>query len=102
MRLSQLTTEADCLLRPTTQLAGINDNGSIRVLYVLQSALGEAAAAFQLVDGISIRNPSEFIQASNRTPTARIDPVFQRNVERSAIDASLSAGNYFHPQPRRL
>src|SRR5207248_9630436 len=95
MRLFQFTAEADCLLCAATQLAGINNDSSIRIFHVLQSALGKTAID-QFPHGISIRNPPEFIKASSWTPAATIDAVFQRHVERSAIDASLSAGNNFH------
>jgi hypothetical protein len=42
-------------------------------------------------NGIVIRNFPEFIQPSSRAPSAAINPVPERRIERSAIDACLRA-----------
>ena len=38
-------------------------------------------------------NQAVLIQPSGRTPAAAIDAMFQRNVERGAINAGLAAGD---------
>jgi hypothetical protein len=92
---SLLNAEVDRLLGSSTQVAGVNDNGSIGILYVLQSSLGQSTV-FQLLKWVTVRNSAEFIDASSRTPTAGFDSVLQRDIKRCAIDACLSARNDFH------
>src|SRR5258707_5100867 len=41
-------------------------------------------------------NPAEFIQPSSWTPSAALNPVSERDIERGAINACLAARNDFH------
>jgi hypothetical protein len=50
-------------------------------------------AVLQFFQRITIRNFAGFIETPGRTPTATLDSMFERNVERRAIHSSLSAGN---------
>jgi hypothetical protein len=90
-----LNAEAHRLLSATAQLAEINDNGSIGILNVLRSPLSESAA-FHLLKWILSGNSAEFITPSRRAPAAAINSVLHCHIERRAIDARLSSGNYFH------
>jgi hypothetical protein len=92
-------TELNRLLRAALELPGINDHCPVRILNVLQSALPEPAGR-QFAQRITIWNSAEFVQTPRRTPATAFDPVAQRDVERRAINAGLSAGNDFHtPKP---
>ena len=55
---------------------------------------------FQFLQRITIGNPADFIQTAGRAPTSTIDAVLQGDIECGAIDACLSAGNYFHLSAR--
>src|SRR5215467_11832588 len=87
--------EANCLLSAAAQVAGVNDNVSIRILHVLQGPLGKSAG-FQLLKWVLIRNPAKFIEPSRRTPPTALDSVHECNIERRAINACLSARDDFH------
>ena len=55
---------------------------------------------FQFLDRITIRNPAKFIETAPGAPATAIDSMLQRCIKRRAINACLSAGNYFHLQHR--
>gem|GEM_PF-1784148 len=76
------------------QLIEVNYHRAIRVLHILQGALGEAPF-LQLIHGITIWNSPKLIASPRRTPTAAFDSVFQCGIERRAINPCLSAGNNF-------
>ena len=94
MRSFLFDTEANGLLRSAAQLIEVNYHRAIRVLHILQGALGEAPF-LQLIHGITIRNSPKLIESPRRTPTAAFDSVFQCGIERRAINPCLSAGNNF-------
>ena len=70
-----LNAKPNRLLSAAAKLAEINDNGSIGILYILESPLDESTA-FQLPKRILIRNSAGFIAASSRTPPATVDSIF--------------------------
>ena len=61
---------------------------------VLQCALRETSV-LHFLERITLRNSPKFIESTRRAPTAAIDPVLQRGIERGAIHAGLAAGDYF-------
>jgi len=78
--------------RSAAKLGMVDDNGSVRIFDVLQSAFGKAAV---FLKRIMLRNSAQLIKSARRTPTAAIDSMFQSYVERRAIHARLPAGNDF-------
>ena len=95
MRLLQLNTEANGLFGPAAKLSWVNNDSSIRIPHVLQRAFGETTR-LQFPNGISIGNLAEFVQPSGRTPSAALNPVFERHIERGAINACLPARDDLH------
>ena len=93
-----LDATLDGELGSAAQLGMIDDNGSIRIFYVVQSALGKAAV---FLKRIAFRNSAEFIETAGRTPAAAIDSMSQRRIKRRAIHTGLPAGNNFHDKTVR-
>ena len=62
------------------------------MFHILQRAFAETAA-LQFLNWIAIRNFAEFIESSSRTPSAALNPVSERDIERGAIHACLPARN---------
>src|SRR5947207_15253105 len=77
---------------PGVRLVKVNYDRAIRVAHVSQRAF-LVPAVLQFFQRITIRNFARCIQTPGRTPTATLDPMFERNVECRAIHSSLSAGN---------
>jgi hypothetical protein len=87
--------ETHGLFGAADQIAEVKDSGSRGISHVLQRPLAESTV-FQFPERITIWDSAELIEASSRTPAATIDSVLECNIEGGAIDASLSAGDYFH------
>src|ERR1043166_7079293 len=100
MRPVQLLAALDGESRSTARLIEIDHDGTVGVLHVLQCAIGEAPLR-QLLKRVPIGNSSNLIEPPSWTPATAIDAMFERNIERGAIDTSLSPGTNFHAPLRR-
>src|ERR1700704_4368191 len=76
----------------------VDDDSSVRIFDVVQSALGKTAI---FLERIMLWNSAQFINAAGWTPATAIDSMFQGDVERGAIAARLPAGNNFHNENRQ-
>ena len=95
MRLAMLDTAPQGLICATLQMVDIDNHRCVRVSDVSARALVESSA-FYFLQWIVLWNSSKLIQAMIRAPPTTFDSVLQRDVERRAIHAGLSARNYFH------
>jgi hypothetical protein len=90
-----LDAKMNCLLSAAAQLVEVDNHRGVGIFDILHCAF-DKTSVLQFFDRITIWNSAELIEATRRTPTAALNSVLERGIERRAINARLSAGNNFH------
>ncbi len=95
MRLFLFDTELDCFRSSAPKFARVNRNRCVGLSHICPRAVLEPTV-LQLFHWISVRNSPELIEPAGRARAATLNSMFDRGIERSAIDTGLPARNDFH------